>query len=126
MLLFSFMILVGMSVAWMDFFNILSGNSTKWSDTIKQFIGCRRIIWVCLTIFWGCRLKGNSLIFSILNSLFLQRNLSTGKYFFYIIEDICEKFYNKVIFNLLIAVSTECLVTSDILKRGVIWKRSDF
>ena len=25
----------------------------------KQFIGCRRrIVWVCLTILWGWRLKG--------------------------------------------------------------------
>ena len=39
--------------------NPLSGNLTKWSDTLKQFVGfCRRIVWVCLTILWGCYLKG--------------------------------------------------------------------
>ena len=28
-------------------------NLTKWSNTLKQFIGkCRRIVWVCLTILW--------------------------------------------------------------------------
>ena len=29
----------------------LSANPTKWSNTLKQFVGCcRPIIWVCLTI----------------------------------------------------------------------------
>ena len=31
-------------------FNPLSANPTKWSNT--------RIVWVCLAIFWGWRLKG--------------------------------------------------------------------
>ena len=36
----------------------LNANPTKWSNTLKQFIGnSRRIIWVCLTILWGWRLK---------------------------------------------------------------------
>ena len=40
------------------FFKALSANPTKKSNTIKQFVGCyRRIVWVCLTILWGCRLK---------------------------------------------------------------------
>ena len=31
--------------------NSLSANPTKWSNTLKQFVGfCRRIVWVCLTI----------------------------------------------------------------------------
>ena len=39
--------------------NPLSANPTKWSNTLKQFVGyCRRIVSVCLTILWGWRLKG--------------------------------------------------------------------
>ena len=31
--------------------NPLSPNPTKWSNTLKQFVGCcRRIVWVCLII----------------------------------------------------------------------------
>ena len=38
--------------------NPLRANPTKWSNTLKQFVGCwRRIVWVCLNL-WGCRLKG--------------------------------------------------------------------
>ena len=34
--------------------NSLSAYPTKWSNTLKQFIGySRRIICVCLTILWG-------------------------------------------------------------------------
>ena len=33
-------------------------HSTKWSNTLKQFIGkSRQIVWVCLTILWGLLLK---------------------------------------------------------------------
>ena len=36
-----------------------SADPTKWSNTTKQFVGsCRQIVWVCLTILWGSRLKG--------------------------------------------------------------------
>ena len=39
--------------------NPLRANPTKWSNTFKQFVSCcRRIVWVCLTILWGWRLKG--------------------------------------------------------------------
>ena len=39
--------------------NPLSTNPTKWSNTLKQFVGCwGRIAWVCLTILWGWRSKG--------------------------------------------------------------------
>ena len=35
------------------YINPLSANPTKWSNTLKQFVGfCRRIVWVCLTILW--------------------------------------------------------------------------
>ena len=38
--------------------NSLSVNLTKWSNTLKDFVGkSRRIAWVCLTIVWGWRLK---------------------------------------------------------------------
>ena len=41
------------------FINPLSANLTKWSYTLKQFVGCcRRIVWVCLTILWVWRWKG--------------------------------------------------------------------
>ena len=40
-------------------FNPLSSNPTKWSNTLKQFVGqSRRIVSVCLTILWSCRVKG--------------------------------------------------------------------
>ena len=39
--------------------NPLSANPTKWSNTLKEFVRKSwRIIWVCLTILWGWRLKG--------------------------------------------------------------------
>ena len=42
-------------------FNPLSANPTKWSNTLKQFVGnSRRITWVCLTILWWLTLKGLS------------------------------------------------------------------
>ena len=38
--------------------NPVNANSTKWSNTVKQFVGfCRRIVWACLTILWGWSLK---------------------------------------------------------------------
>ena len=40
-------------------FNPFSANPSKWSNTLKQFVGfCRRIVWVCLTTLWGWRLNG--------------------------------------------------------------------
>ena len=42
----------------MKWANPLSAKPTKWSNTLKQVVGsCRRIVWVCLTILWGGRLK---------------------------------------------------------------------
>ena len=39
--------------------NPLSANPTKWSNILKQFVGCcRRIVWVCLTILQSWHLKG--------------------------------------------------------------------
>ena len=44
---------------FISFFNTLSANPTKWSNTLKQFVSfCRRIVWMCLTILQGWRLKG--------------------------------------------------------------------
>ena len=46
------------------YFNPLGVNPTKWLNTVKQFVGCcRQIVWVCMTIFWGWRLKGSALPF---------------------------------------------------------------
>ena len=39
--------------------NPLSANPTKWSNTLKQFVGKTwRIVWVCSTILWCWHLKG--------------------------------------------------------------------
>ena len=39
--------------------NPLSANPTKWSNTLKQFVGrSRRILWVCFDYFVGLALKG--------------------------------------------------------------------
>ena len=39
--------------------NLLRTNLSKWSNTLKPFVGfCRWIAWVCLTILWVWRLKG--------------------------------------------------------------------
>ena len=40
-------------------FKFLScANATKWSNTLKQFVGnSGRLVWMCLTIMWGCRIK---------------------------------------------------------------------
>ena len=36
----------------------LSGSPPKWSNTLKQLVGCcRKLAWVCLTILWGWRLN---------------------------------------------------------------------
>ena len=38
--------------------NPLSASPTKWSNTLKQFVDfCPRILWLCLTILWGWRVK---------------------------------------------------------------------
>ena len=43
--------------------NLLSANSTKWSNTLKQFVAhSQRIVWACLTILWSWRLKGQKLL----------------------------------------------------------------
>ena len=40
--------------------NPLSANPTKWSNTLKQFVGFyRQIVWVCLAILRDWRLKGS-------------------------------------------------------------------
>ena len=46
-------------VLTMAFYNPLSANPTKWSNTLKQFVRCsQRIVWVRLTILWSWRLNG--------------------------------------------------------------------
>ena len=43
----------------LTFFNHLSANPTKWSNTFKQFVGCEwQIVWVCYYHFAGLALKG--------------------------------------------------------------------
>ena len=48
-------------LCWAEFCNNpLSANPTKWSNALKQFVDkSRRIVWVCLTILSGWRLKAN-------------------------------------------------------------------
>ena len=49
-------------VEWLQV-NPLSTNSTKWSNTLKQFVGNSQwIVWVCLTILWGWRLKATKTV----------------------------------------------------------------
>ena len=41
--------------------NPLSADPTKWSNTLKQFVGNSwRIVWVCLTILLGWHFKGEN------------------------------------------------------------------
>ena len=41
------------------FINLLSNNLTKLSNTLIQFVGkIQQIVWLCLIILWGSRLKG--------------------------------------------------------------------
>ena len=38
---------------WLPQINLLSANRTKWSKTLKQFVGsCKRIFWIFLSILW--------------------------------------------------------------------------
>ena len=54
-----FLIKIAFPVLFLRFFNPLRANPTKWSNTLKQFVGnSRQIAWVCLTILWDWRLKG--------------------------------------------------------------------
>ena len=51
----SFLAEVIFKLSWI---NPLNANDTKWSNTLKQFIGnSQQIIWVFLTILWGLALK---------------------------------------------------------------------
>ena len=60
--------------------NPLSANPTKWSNTLKQFVGCwRRLVLACLTILWGWRLKGNRGVFRTLTK-------SVIEFYFFIID----------------------------------------
>ena len=46
------------NTVYSNLFNPSSANPTKWANSLKQFVGsCRRIVWMCLTIFWGWDLK---------------------------------------------------------------------
>ena len=41
------------------YFNPVSATLTKWSNTLKQFVGTnQQIAWVFLTILWGWHSKG--------------------------------------------------------------------
>ena len=56
--------------------NLFSENPTKWSKTLKQFVGyCRRIVWVFLTILWGFLLKGLIFLCSYRLQLLLKKCL---------------------------------------------------
>ena len=54
-------VLIFFSVLWLVVIEHtpLSAFPKNWSNTLKQFFGeSQRIVWVCLTILWGWRLKG--------------------------------------------------------------------
>ena len=54
-------------------FNPLSANPTKWSITLKQFVGnSQRIVWECLITLWGWCLKWLVVIFDFSFPWFLN------------------------------------------------------
>ena len=72
-------------------FKPLSANPTKWSNTLKQFLGCcRRLVWARLIIFWGgaSRVKVQHRIWSSEEEL-----KSLG--FFIFISLIASRYYRK-------------------------------
>ena len=72
-------------------FKPLSANPTKWSNTLKQFLGCcRRLVWARLIIFWGgaSRVKVQHRIWSSEEEL-----KSLG--FFIFISLIAPRYYGK-------------------------------
>ena len=63
----------------------LSANPTEWSNTLKQFVGKSRwIVWECLTILWGWRLKGWEILFQFTDHWMLfswfNLNFFTGNF----------------------------------------------
>ena len=43
------------NMSYVLYINALNANPTKLSNTLKKFVGNRpQIVWVCLTILWGC------------------------------------------------------------------------
>ena len=58
--------------------NPLSANPTKWSNTLKQFVGnSRRIVWVCLAIFVKMAFKRLTTAQNSLQDLFNWGSLNT-------------------------------------------------
>ena len=57
---FIFSVLINRNINVDSFaFNPLNTSPTKWSDIRKQFVEkILRIVWLCLTILWGCLSKG--------------------------------------------------------------------
>ena len=68
--------------------NHLSANRAKWSNTLKQFVGCcRQFVWVCLVIYVRLAPKGLNLLCqgsknSVHNALKVQRIVSIYAYNF--------------------------------------------
>ena len=59
----------------------LNANPTKWSNTLKQFVGCcGRIVWVCLTILRGWRLKGKYSCTQVYYFVSLQNSMENCSY----------------------------------------------
>ena len=56
-----------------------SANPTKWSNTLKQFVGyCQWIVWVCLTIFGSCCLKRQDSVKHQWCCIFFTKKLHDG------------------------------------------------
>ena len=66
--------------------NHLSANSTKWLNTLKQFVGCCwRIVWLYLTILWGWRLEDKR-----------KNTLNQHFWSFFITETIIKKYFPTI------------------------------
>ena len=98
-------------VIYLLFFNLFSANATKWQNILKQFAGnlpmncwmcltiCRRIVWVCLTILWGWRLKGRTIAFLFFDNMSsTNRTPILGK-FYWMIFFVCERSFVFFITN---------------------------
>ena len=92
---YSYIIGRDISQDFIEGFDLLIANPTKWSNTIKQFVcNSRRIFWVCLTISWGWHLKSWRCVFLKLQ-LFQHVWSVLRRYFSFRFKDFREISYPK-------------------------------
>ena len=59
----------------------LSTNPTRWSNTLKQFVGnSQQIVWVYLNILWGWHLKGYYIYGNQISSMTTSSRQSSSSY----------------------------------------------